>query len=146
MATLEEVMLDSDYIAELRANNPILLQFLIDEDRTIQMVDYIIVEANFRDSPSRFFQLPFLACQSMCLAEKTLEKLLFSNNSLNNEVQCNTKFWLKLFSFFKSQNPFYLKTVEDDRRYLSTTLASYVSEITIFWMNRQQNALVEFLL
>ena len=67
MATLEEVMNDSDFLDELSQENQVLLNYLLQKDRILQMIEYVIHDANFRDSPARCFQLPFITCEAFCI-------------------------------------------------------------------------------
>ena len=60
--TLKEVMLDPEFLSELRAENQVLLQYMSLE-KMLQVADYVIMEPKFSDSPERCFQLPFLACE-----------------------------------------------------------------------------------
>eukprot|EP00349_Pseudokeronopsis_sp_Brazil_P000546 CAMPEP_0202965368 /NCGR_PEP_ID=MMETSP1396-20130829/9365_1 /ASSEMBLY_ACC=CAM_ASM_000872 /TAXON_ID= /ORGANISM="Pseudokeronopsis sp., Strain Brazil" /LENGTH=86 /DNA_ID=CAMNT_0049688057 /DNA_START=114 /DNA_END=374 /DNA_ORIENTATION=+ len=62
---LEEIMDDDDFIAEIVLKNELLLKFL-DEERLLEMIDFLIIEPSFTDSPIRCYKLPFQACQALC--------------------------------------------------------------------------------
>ena len=52
--TLEEVMLDSEFLDELVGGNESLQKFLT-LDKMLQLADYVIQEPKFSDSPQRCF-------------------------------------------------------------------------------------------
>ena len=52
--TLDEVMLDPDFLAELRLRNEELNKYLT-KDRVLQMVDYLVIEPGFEDTHHRCF-------------------------------------------------------------------------------------------
>ena len=52
--TLIEVMLDSEFLQELRGGNPELLGFL-DAEKLLALADYVIHEPKFSDSAERCF-------------------------------------------------------------------------------------------
>lgn len=60
--TLVEVMLDTEFLQEFRFGNKVLFNYM-DQEKMLQMADYVILEPKFSDSPERCFQLPFLACE-----------------------------------------------------------------------------------
>ena len=60
MPTLYEVLEDEDFLPELRAGNELLINFL-DQKTMIEVINLVIEEPRFNDSPSRCFKLPFVA-------------------------------------------------------------------------------------
>lgn len=78
--TLTEVMLDSEFLLELRDGNQELLNFL-DVDKMMQVADYVIQEPKFSDSPHRCFQLPYLACEVFTTDCNSVTAVLFNEIS-----------------------------------------------------------------
>jgi hypothetical protein len=60
--TLEEVMLDPDFLIEMKQTNEALQEYMTRE-KILEMCDYLTVEPGFNDSAQRCFQLPQLACE-----------------------------------------------------------------------------------
>jgi len=74
--TLQEVILDPEFLDELRGGNEALYKFL-DYDKMFKMVDYLILEPGFHDSPTRCFQIPFTACEVFCSDAQPVMDALF---------------------------------------------------------------------
>lgn len=80
--TLEEVMLDADFLLEARSNNEALSAFMT-RARVLQMVDFLIIEPTFNDDANRCFLLPQLACECLCSEQMELfTDHLFDKNEL----------------------------------------------------------------
>jgi len=58
----------------------------------------------------------------------------------------NSEFWLKLFSFFTQPNPYPPGATEAKRGscFLNSTMAAYIKKVTIFWLNKHKEALLDF--
>ena len=55
--TLEEVMLDADFLIEAKSNNDALVAYF-SRDKVLQVVDFLIIEPSFNDDANRCFLLP----------------------------------------------------------------------------------------
>ena len=80
----------------------------------LQMVDFLIVEPDFYAKASRFYSLPFKACEVFCSKLKHMEEMLFGDE--NYEVMD------RLMSFLRKNSPF------------NTTLGGYFNKIMSFWL------------
>ena len=74
--TLVEVMLDPDFIEELRGGSVSLKEFLT-FDKLLELCDFVIVQPGFNDNPSRCFKLPFIACEALTSEVFAITKHLF---------------------------------------------------------------------
>ena len=75
--TLTEVMLNTEFLQELRDKNQLLLNFF-DAEKMLEVADYVISEPKFSDSPHRCFQLPFLACEFLLSDVYPISAALFN--------------------------------------------------------------------
>ena len=79
MPTIEEVLDDDDFLAELKSNNDLLLKFL-DRSMIVRMIKFITQEPTFYDKPSRCFSLPFVVCESLCSDISLIQKHVFEDD------------------------------------------------------------------
>lgn len=101
--TLEEVMLDPDFLLEMKQSNEALAEFFTRE-RVLEMCDFLIVEPVFTDSPERCFQLPQLACECFTSEQITIiVHNLFDSEELM--MGKNLEVVDKLNSFFHAPDP-----------------------------------------
>lgn len=77
--TLEEVMLDPDFIEELRGGNVELSSFITLE-KLMKAVDYLIEEPNFQSNPERCYKLPFIACELFTSDVITVTRFLLNES------------------------------------------------------------------
>lgn len=58
-----------------------LIFFSLTKERLLLLVDYLIKEPTFYDSPVRCFKLPFQACQAFCIDIPLMRDSLFSEEN-----------------------------------------------------------------
>ena len=90
------------------------------------MVDYIIVEPAFSDSPQRCFKLPFVAT----------EALTTDNDVIQNAIFGESKVLTKLFSFVTQANG----------KKLNATLGGYFNKIISFWLIKHPDQILNFVI
>jgi serine/threonine-protein phosphatase 6 regulatory subunit 3 len=88
----------------------------------MKMVDYVIKEPCFNDSPSRCFKYPFLTCQIFTTENEFMISMLFGND--------NFAILKKLFSF--------ISNAPNDKE-LNPTLGGYFNKIVSYWILKQPN-------
>ena len=84
------------------------------------MVDYLIYEPSFSDSPSRCYKLPFVVCQALSVDNEHMQSILFGHGNPQHSKVLN-----KLFSFISQP----LKGKE-----LNATLGGYFNKVLSFWL------------
>lgn len=89
--------------------------FSLTEDRLLQMVDYLIFEPGFNDSPQRCFKYPFLASTALSIDNEHIQSLLFNND----------KVFTKLFKFIAQSSK---------GKGLNATLGGYFNKVVSFWL------------
>ena len=60
--TLDEVIQDPDFLDDFMKGNPFLLKFM-DSLKLYSVLDYIIKQPKYADSPERCFKLPLIVCE-----------------------------------------------------------------------------------
>jgi hypothetical protein len=120
--TLAEVMVDPDFMTEVRLSSETIIQFMTREN-ILEMVNYLIDLPGFQSDYNRCFKLPFVACDFFICdqAQWMTEKHLFCDDEF--EV------FQKIFSFFAQPDPYHKKG-----QLLNTTLGGYQNKICSFWM------------
>ena len=78
MPTLYEVINDDDFIPELRQKNELLIKFL-DTEKMVELVNFVIQEPQFNDSPIRCFKLPYVATELLCIDNPHVISSLFED-------------------------------------------------------------------
>ena len=106
--SLEEVIIDSDTVSEIRNSNAKLLEFL-NSDRLHTMVDYVTVEPTEDEGYLRGFKLPFVTSEILTVENSVLLDRFYTCSDL-------------MFHFFD-----FLSTGEA----LNYTLAGYFSKILV---------------
>ena len=74
--TLQEVMLDFDFLAEVKLQNEALDEYLT-LAKAEEMCELITKEPGFECSAERCFLLPKLACESLLVQDSCLVKFMF---------------------------------------------------------------------
>ena len=126
MPNIYEVLNDDDFLAELRTNNELLIAFLTIENLEV-VVEMVIKEPRFNDSPERCFRYPFVATEALCVDNEHIIKSLFE------DPDC--KLLHKLMSFVK---------VDEDTQ-LNSTLCGYFNKILSFWIIKKPNEMIKFI-
>jgi hypothetical protein len=146
--TLREVMLDPDFLDELRGNNKELESYF-DADKILLMADYLIVEPKPEDNPDRCFKLPFIACEFFTSEVNAVTRHLFCKaprepgeriDSLELSFKAKLPIFDKLISFFGS-------TDEDValKKNLNQTLGGYINKVMSFWLIKRTEEFLSYL-
>lgn len=85
------------------------------------MIDYIIIEPTFSDSPVRCFKLPFVVTDALISDSKHITDIIFNNQN------GDTRILDKLFSYIH-------RAAGQDDDYLNPTLGGYLNKIVSFWL------------
>ena len=93
-------------------------------ERLGQMIDYIIREPEFADSPSRCFKLPFVVTEAFCLDFDLIRNALFGESNLI----------AKIFSYTESKEK------------LNPTLGGYLNKIVSFWLIKAADKILYFII
>lgn len=154
--TLTEVMLDAEFLLELRDGNQTLLNFL-DVDKMLQIADYVIQEPKFSDSPHRCFQLPYLACEVFTTDCSAVTAVLFNEVTPNLadigynlkqlemvQFEKQSKYVLmdKFVSFYEQPDPHLKHQV----RFLNPTLGGYLNKIFSFWLIKRPETFLKYVI
>ncbi|CDW80337.1 UNKNOWN [Stylonychia lemnae] len=126
---LEKILEDDEFLPELRQRNEELLKYLT-LDKVVQMVDFIIIEPGFSDSPARCFKLPFVVTEAFICDNDHIKRLIFNTE--------NTEILDKLFSF--------IRTPSNNGRRLNPTLGGYLNKIVSFWLIRDSELILRYII
>eukprot|EP00347_Sterkiella_histriomuscorum_P003094 403365611 len=126
---LERVLEDDEFIPELRQKNELLQKYLTPE-RVEQMIDYLIIEPSFSDSPIRCFKLPFVVTEALIADNRCLTSIIFNNQ--------DTKILDKLFS--------YIQQPVNPNQQLNSTLGGYLNKIVSFWLIKDTQNILAYII
>lgn len=91
-----------------------------------QMVDYLIIEPHFSDSPQRCFKLPFVVADAFISDSRHITNIVFNykNGSGNSRVLD------KLFSYI-------VQVPANSNKKLNPTLGGYLNKVVSFWLIKE---------
>ena len=132
--TLEEVLGDPDFLAEAKLDNESLRAFFT-RDKVLEMVDLVIKEPEFIDTPTRCYNLPFIACEAFI--NETMGMIAEHVLPDDDDYSVLTK----MFTFFEAPDPYLKKDVPE----LNPTLGGYLNKIFSFWLMKQPRKFLNFI-
>jgi hypothetical protein len=94
------------------------------------MIDYIITEPGFADSPARCFKLPFVVTEALISDSDHIKRLIFNSD--------NTTVLDKLFS--------YIQTSPENGKKLNPTLGGYLNKIVSFWLIKETEPTLNYII
>lgn len=135
--TLEEVLLDPDFLAEARIQNEAVCAYFTFE-RVLQVVNYITQEPKFDDSHKRCFILPKIACECFCdIRIQCFVDHLFTFKDGKLTILD------KMLEFYNLPCPHL--TGKGSKR-LNQTLGGYLHKILSYWLMKKPNIILNYLL
>lgn len=106
------------------------------------MVDFVIIEPNLlSDSPQRCYKLPFAATEALCTDIEHIKKLIFPSSQNDEEV--DYRILNKLFTFLTIPGGHRLSMSTST---LNHTLGGYFNKIVSFWLIKETQKMLEFII
>ena len=135
------MLLDHEYLDELKRANPTLMKYLTAE-KLLELADLVIQEPKFNDNPERCFKLPFLACETLSTAVPVTENGLFGISAEGKAQYSRPVLLDRIVSFYTMPDP----QLHHNARFLNPTLGGYVNKILTFWLARRPKDLVRYII